>query len=173
VAYTAEAASEPVGEVVEFTAPGGLGTVEQRLTIRPASGPAWTGDFRGLANGVGSTFFETWPDARMLLVCVSGYAHYFRSDDQQHRLELPVFPVIDQIRSGDIVVLADFTTLAAVDGDGLLWASPRLASDEIVDLRMEDGVVMGSGNDAATQTWKPFAISIRRGELRDEGGSNS
>jgi hypothetical protein len=165
--YTAEEVwPRPDGlDVVEFDVPGGMGTVAFQAIIRPSGrkpwiGSFWTEDYEGAL-----TFLETWDAGPMVLACAAGNPHFFRADDPNFRLDLPTYPVLHRLRRKDLVILGDFTTLTAVDGYGLVWESPHLASDEIADLEVRRDTVEGKGNDASTGDWTRFVLSLETGEL--------
>lgn len=165
--YTAEEVwPSPDGfKVVEFDVPGGMGRVAFLAMIHPHDREPWIGAFRTEDYEGGLTFLETWEAGPMVLACAGGNAHLFRADDPGFRLDFPTYPVLHRRRHQDLVILGDFTTLAAVDGYGLVWESSHLASDQIADLEVRDDVVEGKGSDASTGGWRRFVLSIETGEL--------
>lgn len=166
--YTAEEVwPRPHGlEVVEFEVPGSMGTVAFQAIIRPSGRKPWIGVFRTEDYEGALTFLETWDAGPMVLACAGGNSHFFRADDPDFRLDLPTFPVLHRLRHRDLIILGDFTNLTAVDGYGLVWESPGLASDEIAGLEVRGDVVEGKGNDASTGGWTRFVLSLETGELQ-------
>jgi hypothetical protein len=166
-AYTAEEVWPAPGglQVIEFDTPGSMGTVGFQAIIRPSGREPWIALFRTEDYEGGLTFLETWDAGPMLLACAGGTPHYFRADDPRFRVDLQMYPVLHRLRNRDLVILGDFTNLIAVNAHGLVWESPRLASDELADLEVRGHVVEGKGNEASTGRWTTFVLSLATGEL--------
>ncbi len=168
--YRAEIVTEPPNAIptVEFLPSGGLGSVAMQVLVHVVGSDPWVGIFRG-ASDSHVTILESWSQGPMLLVVAEGFPHFVDTRQPGHSMDLPVFPVRHAIRHrSGVLVLADFTRICGVDGDGIRWVAPEVAQDWIEDLRLDGQMVRGSGSVVGTDDYAPFAIDIKDGRFRPE-----
>ena len=98
------------------------------VKVRPHSGPPWVGFFEAGRVGSLDGAFAT-PDPYELCVVAKGRAYVVNVEDPS-TCWVPLLDPIRQVAPGaDILVLADFIRLAAVNGFGMRWQSERLCLD--------------------------------------------
>ena len=88
-----------------------------------------------------------------------------KSDQPEAWTQIAVSPVLD-VRSmpeHELLVLADFTRLAAYGRSGLFWKSPRLCWDELKIIKVTHDTIDGVGYDPTNIGESRFAVDIRTG----------
>lgn len=101
------------------------------IRVRPSTGEPWVAFFaterRGLHVGV-----HGCPNPDHLLVCNGLEAYLIDTNDPESMTTLGVVPTTGVIRptNAAVVAVASFTSIAAVDVDGLHWRTARLFLDD-------------------------------------------
>jgi hypothetical protein len=62
-----------------------------------------------------------------------------------------------------MLVLADFTSLAAYGSNGLAWRSPRVCWDELKILKVTHATIEGLGYDPINSSQSRFVVDIKTG----------
>ena len=101
-------------------------------------------------------------------VCViSGSAGYTVKVDKPEMWETIVIPVLSVrlLAEHQLLVFADFTSLAAYGKNGLIWRSPRLCWDELKILNVTHDTIEGTGYDPtdSISNESRFAVDIVTG----------
>jgi hypothetical protein len=165
----------PPGEASVFYFPGGSkkgGRDGLLLSIKPDKGQEWVGVFAFGGFGGGQTCISSTPDANTLCVVSSGAAYLVRAGDPSLNSQLPVVPVTDfrPLPERGVIIVADYTTIGALGGGGLLWRTGRLSWDGISITHVGPDFLEGEGWDPTTSTRPPFKVDLRTGE--HSGGSS-
>ena len=95
----------------------------------------------------------------------SGAAYLVNSEQPEACEEVGIKPVRDvrSVTEHQLLVLGDFTSLAAYGKSGLVWRSPRLCWDELKILNITHDTIEGIGYDAINGDESRFAVEIRTG----------
>jgi hypothetical protein len=129
------------------------------LRVHAAKGGSWVGVFAfGYGpQAVSRVVSSPYPDR----VCVvsRGAAYIVKADEPDVWEKIPILPVLDLrlISEHQLLVFADFTSLAAYGRAGLAWQSPRLCWDELKILRVTPDTIEGVGDESR------FVVDIRTG----------
>jgi hypothetical protein len=140
----------------------------ERVQFFPDRASPWVGMFAkgypspGIKTGV---FSLTGSDVCCVISAGNGYI--LRAGMPEEYADITLFPITNaQITSeGKIVILADFTTMAAYSADGLLWITPDISWDGIIMNRLTPDEVDASVWDSVTDKWVPISISIKTGAI--------
>jgi hypothetical protein len=130
---------------------------------------SWTGNFEkgdGKLSGVWAT-----PSPDHLCVVAGGRAYWVSARDDRGYDILPVYPVQDvrAILESDLLILVDYTEIAAIGREGLRWISDRISWDGIHILHADARGIIGQAWDAAAEQRVGFFVDTETGRL--EGGS--
>jgi len=102
-------------------------------------------------------------------VCVvsKGAAYIVKVDNPEIWEEIPLMPVLDvQLVPGDnLLILSDFTRLAACGSSGLIWRSPRVCWDGLKILEVSRDTVEGIGYDPTNSITHEsrFVVDLKTG----------
>jgi hypothetical protein len=135
------------------------------LKVKAKSGKMWAGVF---ALGPGSrTAVISTPEPNTVCVVSKGAGYLVNAEAPEHWEEIGVCPVTDfrPMLEHKLLVLSDFTRLAAYGNDGLVWKSPRVCWDELKITRVTNESIEGTGYDP-TDSLKPemqFAVDLKTG----------
>jgi hypothetical protein len=143
------------------------------VAVIPTAAPPWIGVFAGgyASSSVLSGVFSC-PDGRSLCVVSSGRGYIVRVDDPEIWMELRSFPITDvrAISEGDLLVFADFTTLAAYGQLGLVWVTEQLSWDGLKLTEVTPELIRGTAWDSPRDREVEFVVDVRTG--RHQGGSS-
>lgn len=155
-----------------FHSAGERNAPELVVEIVPDEGTRWVGVFEGVsvsplnANGVFST-----PSLTQVCVVAYGQAYFVdvnRPDDVHVVEEIyPVTSVHDAPGAG-LLLLVDFTHIAAFTGRGLAWKSARIASDGLELTGIRSGFATGRAWSAPDRADVTFRLDLATGT--HEGG---
>lgn len=124
-------------------------------------GVKWIGNFQpgsGSWNGI-----VGHPNKKNILVVANGQGYLVdplsrevadRPNDIQCVLELP-----------GLLVISDGITLTALGESGAQWQSERIAWDEMRNLRVVDGILLGEASGPGDKTWLEFSLDLASGEV--------
>jgi hypothetical protein len=137
------------------------------LKMVPATGKSWIGVFKFLFDSPSSfSRVVSTPDPNRVCI-VSGSAGYLVKVENPESWEEVVIPVLSvlSLPEHDLLVLTDFTGLAAYGRNGLLWRSPRLCWDELKIVKVTHNTIEGTGYDPTNSISNEsrFAVEIRTG----------
>jgi hypothetical protein len=137
------------------------------LKIRAEKGNSWVGVF---AFGYGSppafSRVLSSPDPDRLCIVSKGAAYIVKAGEPENWEQVPVAPVLDVrlVAEHQLLVFADFSSLAAYGSKGLVWQSPRVCWDELRIVTVTSDRIVGTGYDPTNLGEpKPFAVDIRTG----------
>lgn len=143
------------------------------VSVIPNQGSPWIGVFGFGFGGGAVTALSSTADASKLLVVSRGAGYFVSSENSSDwhgiREIIPITTVRPAPEHG-IIVLADYTTIAAVGAAGLVWKTGRISFDGIVITNIESGYVEGEACDPTTPVRPRFRVDIRSG--KHEGGAN-
>ena len=137
------------------------------LKMTPATAKPWVGVFKFLFDSP-HTFSRvvSTPDPDCVYV-ISGSGGYIVKVDKPEMWETIVIPVLSVrlFAEHQLLVFADFTSLAAYGKNGLIWRSPRLCWDELKILNMTHDTIKGTGYDPthSISNESRFAVDIVTG----------
>jgi hypothetical protein len=137
-----------------------------RLKIRAAGGKSWVGVFAfGYQSPPAFSRVVSLPDPNRACVISRGAAYVVKTDEPEIWEQIPVLPVLDirLIPEHELLVLADFTRLAAYGNSGIAWRSPQVCWDELKILSVTDDTIEGIGYDPTNLGESRFAVDIRTG----------
>jgi hypothetical protein len=115
------------------------------VEVTPIDRERWIGQFAAGGLGGVSGVYAT-PNSRKLCVLADGLAYLVDIDAAQHGADL----VHDCVRQIEVVVdpslllLVRDIDIVAIGADGVAWASPRLAVDDLRVLSTADGIIQCS-----------------------------
>jgi hypothetical protein len=147
---------------------GGNGLV---IRIAPHEGSPWFGIFAyGYPKALTGVF--SCPDEWSVCVVSSGQGFILRVDDPQAWERVRPFPIYDVrvIPERQMLVYADFTSLAAYGRGGFLWMTPRLSWDGLEITYVNDEYIKGLGWDSPRSRKVEFSVDLRTG--CHDGGSS-
>jgi hypothetical protein len=137
----------------------------QWLRVKAKSGKTWAGVF---AFGPGSrTAVISTPEANTVCVISKGAGYLVCAEAPEQWEEVGVCPVTDArpIPEHNLLVLSDFTRLAAYGNGGLVWKSPRVCWDELKVTRITGESIEGTGYDLTNsqKTTMQFSVDPKTG----------
>jgi hypothetical protein len=133
------------------------------LKIRSQNGKSWIGVF---AFGSGPIIrVLSSPDPNRACVISFGAAYFVNSEQPGAYEEVSIKPVRDvrSVADHQLLLLGNFTSLAAYGRSGLVWRSPRLCWDDLKILNLTHDTVEGTGYDPINRGESRFAVDIRTG----------
>jgi hypothetical protein len=138
------------------------------LKFQSASGPTWIGVFKfGYQSPPAISRVVSSSDPNRVCVVSKGAAYIVKVDNPEIWEEIPLMPVLDvQLVPGDnLLILSDFTRLAACGSSGLIWRSPRVCWDGLKILEVSRDTVEGIGYDPTNSiTYESrFVVDLRTG----------
>lgn len=135
-----------------------------RLRIAGESG-SWFAKFRhGTDIGAAVTGLFTTPSSRHLCVVAGGQAYWVNADDAASSVAISaIFPVMSVCGSRNLLLLIDYTNIAAFGEAGFAWRTDRLSWDGIVIDDIRDTKLFGSGWSAPDDRWVPFTVDLTNG----------
>jgi len=143
------------------------------VSVIPNQGSPWIGVFGFGFGGGAITALLSTPDASKLLVVSRGAGYLVNPEnpgDWHGIREIIPITTVRPAPAHKIIVLADYTTIAAVDATGLLWRTARLSFDGIVIEHINSDYIEGEAWDPTTPLCPRFRVDIRSG--KHEGGSS-
>lgn len=129
----------------------------------------WIGQFdAGYCSPRSLTRITNGPRSDQLVVVNQGAGFLLSAGNPAAAVDLDVSPItaVAVDPDADLVVVADFTNVAAFRlGEGRVW-STEVSWDGIELRGVIDGVLIGRGWDAPLDTWEPFEVEVRSGRIR-------
>jgi hypothetical protein len=140
----------------------------ERVQFFPERASPWVGMF---AKGCPSTGIKTGvfclagSDVCYIISAGSGYA--LKVETPEDYTDISLFPITNSqlTPEGEIIILSDFTKIAAYSADGLLWTTPDISWDGIIVNKLTSNEVDASVWNAVTDQWVPISIAIKTGEI--------
>lgn len=137
------------------------------LRIRTENGKSWIGVFAfGYSSPPAFSRVVSSPDPERVCVVARGAAYLVKADEPERWERIPFTPALDirSVPAYGLLVLADFTRLAAYGSKGLVWQSPRLCWDELRVVAVSSDRIEGVGSDPTNlNASRPFAVDIKTG----------
>lgn len=125
---------------------------------------AWRGDFYGPRDGL--DLLATTPNPHQLLAVAGGVPYWIPVDAPEGFMVLPLQPVrsVHCSLDRDLIILAGYSSLLAVDGLGqVVWRSNNLASDGFAEVRLASSVVVTRGFYAPEDREVETTVDLRNG----------
>lgn len=142
------------------------------VSVVPHHGSPWIGAFGfGFGGGAVSALSST-PDAAKFLVVSQGAGYVVSSENPSEWNQIKVVPIttVRPAPEYGIIVLADYTKIAAFNAEGMIWKTDRISFDGIVITNIDSGYIEGEAWDPTTPVRPRFRVDIRNG--KHEGGSS-
>ncbi len=120
------------------------------VTVKAENGKQWIGNFKfGCSSPPAFSRIVSSPDPRKMCVISNGAAYLVNADGPDEWEKVPIIPVLDvrQIPEHGLLILSDFTRLAAYGSCGLAWRSPRVCWDGLEIVRVTHDTIDGVGYD--------------------------
>jgi hypothetical protein len=135
------------------------------LKVKAKSGKTWVGVF-AFGPGSRSAVIST-PEPNTACVISKGRGYLVNADSPELWEEVRICPVIDfrLLPEHQLLVVSDFTGLAAYGSNGLVWRSPRVCWDDLKITKVTSETVEGTGYDP-TNSFKQemrFAVDVKTG----------
>ena len=110
------------------------------------------------------------PKAEDLLAIAGGYGYLIDTSDPGKCVFLPMRPLaaVLPVPAHDVMVLAGFHHLLALDATGIRWETARLSWEGVTLGEVRDGVLHGTGWDMFADREVPFSVDLVTGA--HEGG---
>jgi len=171
--YEAEEAELPgSGQAVVYQPSGSSshGKDGLLLRLRPGGGNEWLGCFAFGHRSYPSGVFAT-PDPEHLCVISHGTPYWVNTRDPLDCSILEFAPVLEArpLSEQKLLLMADFISIALIDGDGKVWRSPRLCWDELRITQIEEGVVSGLGYDPLNVGESHFSFDVKTRRVLKSG----
>jgi hypothetical protein len=137
------------------------------LAIKPGGGPNFLATCAlgftdpSLPSGV---FACPRPDD--LLAVAGGYAYLVNTLAPEHCLHLPLRPVTQLLPAPEenMILLAGFHEVLALDANGIRWQTARLTWEGLTLDGVRDGQLHGTGWNMPSNRDIPFAVDLRTGQ---------
>jgi len=133
------------------------------ISVTTEEGKTWSHCFRANFDDSANCAFTT-PNPYVLVVRVSGIGFAVDVRDPDSPVEVDITPITCAASDvdGGRMFLASFNRVYEFDGVRVLWASRRIALDEIDELRHARGMVTGVANVIGGER-VPFTIDLASG----------
>ncbi len=141
-------------------------------TVRPATGgPFLATCALGFTDPGLPTGLWSCPNPDQLLAVAGGYGYLIDANDPAICNFLPLRPVTAVLAadSENLLILAGFHTVLAVDRNGIRWQTARLSWEGVTLHEIRDGHLHGDGWDMFADREVPFTIDLETGEHRGGG----
>lgn len=159
-------------QVISFAPPGatprGAGVA---VRVETVTNRDWFGVFAG---GDGSyTGIGACPSRRHLYVISNGLGYVVDASDPSRFDYLSVEPVthVRAVPEANIVLFADYTSMCALDVNGIKWTSGDIVFDELDIQEIREDTIRVSGYDAISNTAVTRFLSLNSGKLLDLAAS--
>lgn len=136
------------------------------LKIKAASGRTWIGVFAfGYPSPPAFSRVVSSPDQDRVCVVANGAAYLVNPDEPQAWEQIRLIPVLNvrAIPGEKLLILSDFTRLAAYGSNGVVWESPRVCWDELKIAAITSDTIEGSGYDPTTAKESRFVVDLKTG----------
>jgi hypothetical protein len=136
------------------------------LKIKAASGRTWIGVFAfGYSSPPAFSRVVSSPDQDRVCVVAKGAAYLVNADEPEAWEQIRLIPVLNvrAIPSEKLLILSDFTRLAACGSNGVVWESPRVCWDELKIATVTSDTIEGSGYDPTTTKESRFVVDLKTG----------
>jgi hypothetical protein len=173
--WSAEILSAPplIAPARQFTWPQRVAGEEDTLArgalllhVKPTSGGSFLATC-ALGFRAQSALSGVWscPRSDDILAVAGGYAYLADTLAPERPLHLPIRPVTQVLPSpgSNLLLLAGFHTIAAIDVTGLLWETARLTWEGLTLNGIRDGQLHGLGWDMRTDRELPFTVDLGSG----------
>lgn len=153
-----------------FIPPVGAGGRDGLLIqLRSDTAHDWLGCFAFGQFGIGFSAVIASPQPGWLFVISAGAGYIVNTTSSSEWEEVACTPVREAnvIAERNMVLFADFTTVAAYGRNGLAWKSPRLCWDELHISSIQENKLHGTGYDP-TNSSKPygeFTVDLLTGQV--------
>lgn len=138
------------------------------VSVTPSQGSQWMGVFGFGFGGGAVTALSSTPDPHKLLVVSRGAGYFVSSENPEVWTDIPqaipitsVWPIPDH----KMIVLANYTSLAAFGASGFLWKTGRVSFDGITITHINADHIEGEAWDPTARTPPRFLVEIRTGKL--------
>jgi hypothetical protein len=175
VSWSAEILSAPplIAPARQFTWPQRVAGEEDALargalllSVKPASGGSFLATC-ALGFRAPSALSGIWscPRPDDILALAGGYAYLADTLAPERPLHLPLRPVTQVLAApeANLLLLAGFHTIAAIDANGLLWETARLTWEGLTLTGIRDHQLHGLGWDMRTDRELPFTVDLTTG----------
>lgn len=155
----------PVADLRFFSRPGERQTSDGLIVnVRPALGPAWYGMFSPGCGPVSSVC--TTPDPKQILVVAKGDAYFVDSENPSDHRGLDAQPVCSvwNVIEKHVQSMCAQTFVMCCRGSHVLWATERLAYDDVVIDEISGGEIIGRGWNVPAHGWKSFKSDLVAGD---------
>ena len=178
--YEVEILTElPSGDIERFYFPGGSnagGPDGLLVRVTHPKRAAWLGVFEFGVRGMEAvSSVMSCPDPRSLLVVASGLGVAVRCAEPTIYQRLPVFPIVgirvERVRR--MILIHDYTTVAAIGEGGLIWRTNRLSWDGIKLNDIEGDSLVGVASDPTGGKSVAFRIDLLSGTHSGGTGPDS
>jgi hypothetical protein len=136
------------------------------LRVSAASGRKWIGVFKfGYSAPPVVSRVVSSPDPNRVCVLSEGAAYLVRADEPEAWERIPATPVLDVrcVLEQGLLILADFTHMAALDRNGLVWQSPRVCWDGLKIVSITSETIEGTGYDPTSSHESRFLVDLKTG----------
>ncbi len=141
-----------------------------RLDVSPAAGARWLGIFHAqLPSPRGASCAVALPDRESVAVLSHGAAYRVWAGDPGRWEELSpggvMAPLV--VRSLELVLLIEHTSIVAYGANGLAWRSDDLVWDDLEAVGIDGGYLHATGFDAARDAIVAPTVDLRTGQSPD------
>lgn len=142
------------------------------LDIKPSAGATFLATCAlGFRDPSLPTGIFACPNPNDLLAVAGGYAYLIDTLAPERCLHLPLRPTMQILPApaANLILLAGFHNVLAVDANGLRWQSKRLSWEGVSMIEVRDHHLHGTGWNLNTDREVPFSIDLATGEHQGGG----
>lgn len=139
------------------------------VEIESADGRVTVATFKG-GYGYETTAFAGPGETHFTLIN-GGTGYSVPYADPAKAVRLPADPVrfMKLMFEGQLLVLADWTDVCAMDGKGRLWRSVELGYDDVEITHIDEDEIVGTALDVHTDTQVKFTLDTKSGRIKSGG----
>lgn len=136
------------------------------LRFTSAGAKSWVGVFAfGYPAPPAFSRVVSSPDQGHAFVVAEGAGYLVAADDPQKWEKIRVHPILDvrAVPERNLLIVSDFTRLAAYGNKGLLWTSPRVCWDQLKIAHVTGDTIEGTGYDPVNRCRSDFVVDLQTG----------
>jgi hypothetical protein len=133
------------------------------LKVRAGSGRVWIGVFAfGYSSPPAFSRVVSSPDQDRVCVISKGAAYLVKANEPEVWEQIRLIPILNvrPLPEKNLLVLSDFTRLAAYGSNGFVWQSPRVCWDELKIANITSDTIEGTGYDPTNSTTHEFRFAV-------------
>ena len=156
----------PVPNLFYFPPRGPGGTEGVLLRITSEKGDVWTGCFSPFTR-TPVLIAASQPDWLFVLADRAGYAVNTCQPSEWSWISSQPITGVHIARDHDMILFADYITIAAYGQNGVVWRSERLCWDDLKIIGVDGDQIIGCGCDTTSSSEGRFVLDLFTGAICD------